>query len=128
MPSVFAVGNTARRQVLGLAAVQLGDAAFNAVPTQWLRDDLEHLGVPWDLRFVFPVVKSASAVGLLAGLRWPRLGRFTSACLIAYFIVAMTFHARAKDKPARYAPAAGMLAWSVLAFRSFHEQHPSRHR
>jgi len=54
--------------VLGLVAVQPADAAFNAIPTQWLREDLYHLGVPEDLRFVFPLVKSASAVGLLGGL------------------------------------------------------------
>jgi hypothetical protein len=55
--------------VLGLVAVQLGDAAFNAVPSQWLKDDLAHLGNPEDVRFIFPVIKSASAVGLLGGLR-----------------------------------------------------------
>jgi hypothetical protein len=108
-----------QRQVLGLVAVQFGDAAFNAVPTQWLKDDLDHLGVPEDVRFIFPVIKSASAVGLLAGMRWPRLGRLTAAALVAYFVVAMGFHARAKDPPRKYAPAAGMLGWSIAAFRAF---------
>jgi hypothetical protein len=102
-----------------LVVVQLGDAAFNAIPTQWLEDDLEHLGVPEDLRFVFPLVKSASALGLAAGLRWPRLGRLTAQALVGYFLAAMGFHARAHDRPLRYGPAAGMLAWSILALRSF---------
>ena len=108
-----------RQQVLGLVVVQSADAAFNAIPIQWLRDDLEHLGVPEDLRFVFPIIKSASALGLLGGLRWPRLGRVTAAALIVYFVVAMGFHARAKDSVARYTPAAAMLAWSIAALRAF---------
>ena len=109
----------ARQQVLALVAVQLGDAAFNAIPTQWLRDDLEHLGFPWKLRFVFPVVKTASAVGLVGGLRWPRLGRFTAGALIVYFVLAMGFHARAGDRLVRYLPAAAMLGWSAAALRTF---------
>lgn len=108
-----------RRLVLGLVAAQLGDAAFNMTAKQWLIDDLRHLGFPTDLRFVFPVIKSASAAGLLAGLRWPSLGRTTAAALIAYFIIAMGFHARVKDRPLRYAPAAAMLAWSILALRAY---------
>jgi hypothetical protein len=102
-----------RRLVLGLAVVQVADAAFNAIPNQWVKDDLDHLGFPERYRFLFPLVKGSSAVGLVAGLRWPRLGRVTATALIAYFIVAMGFHARAKDKGLKYLPAAGMLAWST---------------
>src|SRR5438067_7720745 len=111
-----------RRLVWGLIAVQLGDAAFNAVPTQWLKEDLEHLGVPEDLRLVFPVIKTASAVGLAAGLRWPRLGRLTALALVGYFLAAMGFHARAHDKPLRYGPAAVMLGWSLVAVRAFGQE------
>jgi hypothetical protein len=107
------------RLVRGLAVVQLGDAVFNAIPTQWLRDDLDHLGVPQELRGVFPVIKSASAVGLLAGQKWPKLGRLTATALVAYFVLAMAFHVRAKDAPLKFAPAAGMLGWSVAAFKAF---------
>ena len=108
-----------KRVLWGLIAAQLGDAAFNAIPNQWLRDDLDHLGIPQDLRFVFPVIKSASAVGLVAGLRWRPLGRLTALALVGYFLAAMGFHARAKDPPHRYVPAAGMLVWSFEAFRAF---------
>src|SRR5947207_9539301 len=92
-----------RQQVLGLVAVQSADAAFNAIPTQWLRDDLDHLGVPEGLRFVFPLIKSASALGLLGGFRWPRLGRVTATALIVYFLAAMGFHARATGEGRRRA-------------------------
>jgi hypothetical protein len=84
-----------------------------------MKDDLEHLGFPYELRAVFPIVKGASAAGLLAGLRWPSIGRATAASLIAYFVIALGFHARAKDGPVRAAPAVAMLAWSVAAFRSY---------
>jgi len=105
------------------AGVQLADAAFNAVPTQWLRDDLDHLGIPQNVRVVFPVVKSASAVGLLGGLRWPRLGRLTANALIVYFLLALGFHAKAKDRAARFAPAAGMLGWAIVTRLTFSNRH-----
>ena len=110
---------TAKRRVLGLGAVQLADAVFNAVPNQWVRDDLDHLGFPQDLRPVFPVIKGGSAAGLMVGLKWPWLGRLTAAALVAYFIAAMGFHARARDRLLRYLPAAGMMAWSAMALRSY---------
>ena len=68
---------------------------------------------------MFPLIKSASAVGLLGGLRWPRLGRITAAALIVYFLAAMGFHARAGDRILRYVPATAMLAWSIAALRAF---------
>ena len=108
-----------KRLVLGLAGVQVADAVFNAVPNQWLKDDLDHLGIPERLRFVFPVIKGSSAIGLVAGLRWPRIGRLTTSALVTYFVLAMGFHARAKDRAFRYAPAAAMLGWSARTFRSY---------
>jgi hypothetical protein len=110
-----------RHKVLGLVAVQLGDAVFNAVPTQGLRDDLDRLRVPERMRFAFPVIKGASAVGLLAGLRWPRLGQVTATALVAYFTCALGAHARVRDRPVHYAPAAGMLVWSIGALRAFRD-------
>ncbi len=108
-----------RRVVTGLAVVQLADAAFTAVPTRWLKDDLDHLGFPERLRFLFPVIKGGSALGLLGGLRWPRLGRLTAVALVAYFVAAMGFHARARDKAVRYLPALGMLGWSAATLSTY---------
>jgi hypothetical protein len=108
-----------KRLVLGLATVLLADAAFNAIAKQWVKDDLDHLGFPENLRFVFPIIKCGSAVGLLAGLRWPSLGRLTAWALVAYFIAAIGFHARAEDTLLRHMPAAAMLAWSALALPAY---------
>ena len=79
---------------MALATVQAGDAVFNAVPSQWLTDDLDRLRIPGPMRRIFPIVKGVSAAGLLAGLRWPRLGRLTSAALVVYFTLALGAHAR----------------------------------
>lgn len=108
-----------KRIVSGLAAVQVGDAVFNAIPTQWLKDDLDRLGVPQKLRFAFPIIKATSAVGLLLGVRRPALGRVTSSALTVYFLLALGAHARAKDSPIRYVPAAGMLFLSIEALRAY---------
>jgi hypothetical protein len=118
-----------RRLVLGLGGFQLLDGAFNALAiydlapatrwgrwaNEWAKEDLDRLRFPERLRFVFPIVKGASAVGLLAGLRWHRLGRVTSGALVAYFVTALGFHVRAKDSATKYLPAVGMLAWSSRA-------------
>jgi hypothetical protein len=108
-----------RRVITGLVAVQVADGIFNAIPTQWLREDLDHLGIPEDLRFIFPIIKSASAAGLLVGLKRPAVGRMTAAALIAYFVLAMGFHARAGDGPLKFVPAAAMLGWSIEALRAY---------
>jgi hypothetical protein len=38
----------------GLVAGQLGDGVCSAIAMQWVTDDLEHLGIPKHLHFVFP--------------------------------------------------------------------------
>jgi hypothetical protein len=43
----------------------------------------------------------------------------TAAALTVYFLAAMGFHARAKDRLVRYTPAAAMLAWSIAVLRAF---------
>jgi hypothetical protein len=108
-----------RRLVVALAGVQVADAAFNLVPSRWIEADLEHLQLPQDLRFLFGTVKAASAAGLVVGLRFPTLGRFTARALIGYFVLALVAHVRIKDKPVRYAPALAMLGFSAMALRCF---------
>jgi hypothetical protein len=120
------------RLVLGLVGYQVADAAFNAVALydiadstrwgnwakEWAKDDLDHLRFPERFRFLFPIIKSSSAAGLLVGLRWRRLGRFTAAALVAYFVIALGFHRRAKDPLNKFGPAAVMLLWSCVVLRA----------
>lgn len=121
-----------QRLVVWLIGAQAANTAFDAIALypigqstkwgvwakQWAKDDLDRLGFPTRFRFVFPIVKASSAVGLLFGLRWRALGRLTAAAIVTYFVAALGFHARAKDPAFKYVPAAGMLGWSLLALRS----------
>jgi len=77
-------------------------------------------------RLVLGLVKVGSAVGLLAGLHRPPLGRLTATVLVAYFIAAIGFHVRAKDTLVRHVPAAAMLAWSLLAARAYRVEDSAR--
>ena len=74
------------------------------------------VGVP--LRF-FPVLallEIAGAAGLLAGIGVEPLGIAAGACLVAYFVVALGSHLRARDLQAEHVlPAVVMLAVSAAA-------------
>jgi hypothetical protein len=121
------------RIVIGLIGAQAANAAFDAVAVypiakstswgnwakQWGKEDLDRLGFPERFRFVFPIIKGSSALGLLLGLRRPRLGRLTATAVVAYFIAAVAYHAKAKDSLSKYVPAVAMLIWSTTARRSF---------
>jgi hypothetical protein len=92
-----------------LAAVQAGDAAACALQAPPVVKAFDDLGVPQRIRWIFPPVKAASAVGLLLAGRYPALGRLTTAMLTLYFALAVGAHIRAHDKPANAVPAAGFL-------------------
>jgi hypothetical protein len=104
--------------VVGLAVSLLGNAATDVVADAWVQDHLEHLRFPKEYRGVLPVLKSLAAAGLLLGTRNPRLGRFTARALVAYFVLAVGYHVRARDRPVDLAPALVLLGWSALAVRA----------
>ena len=93
-----------------MAVVQVVDAIANEIPRRFVKAHLDHLGVPDRLRPVLPMIKIATAVGLLAGVRSPRIAAVTSASLVAYYAAAVRFHQLSGDHPIMCAPAA------VLAF------------
>lgn len=106
-----------RNRAVGFALLQLVDAAGNALaPSASVTAHLDHLGVPQWLQRMLPGIKVTSSVGLLLGLRWPRLGVLTSSCLIGYYAAATGFHLRAPEHPALALPAAafGIGAAAVL--------------
>jgi hypothetical protein len=110
-----------KRLLVGLIAFQVLDALVNAIPNRWIKADLERLKIPVGFRLLFAVIKGTSAGGLLVGLKAPAFGRLTSRALVAYFVVAIGAHARAKDRPWRYGPAVMMLGWSALAVRRYRD-------
>ena len=123
----------ATRVIVGLAGAVAADGAFNAIGLsdlagstwwgdwvkKWTKEDLDHLEFPERLRFVFPILKAASVMGLLGGLRWNRLGRLTGLALIIYFVLAVGAHVRVRDSVTKSSPAVVMLAWCYVAWRAF---------
>jgi hypothetical protein len=68
------------------------------------------VGFPTRYRRIFPPVKAASAVGLLAAQRFPALGRLTTAMLTLHFALAVGSHIRARDIGSSMGAAGAFLA------------------
>lgn len=102
--------------MVGLAAFQLADALGNGLLShEFVTRHLDHLGVPQVLRPTLGPIKVASSVGLLLGMRLPRLGAVTSAGLVAYYVIAAGFHLHAHDHPVAALPAGLLGAAAALA-------------
>jgi hypothetical protein len=110
-----------RRVVVALAGILAADGAFDATATEWIRNDLARLRLPYALHRAFPPIKFGAAAGLLLGRRHRPLGRLTATLLIVYFVLATTVHTRAGDGLAKHIPALVLLAWSTAALMTFEE-------
>lgn len=98
-----------------LAAFQAGDAVACAIPLPYIARSLDTLGVPQTIRWILPVAKAASVIGLLSVTRIPGLARLTTAMLTLYFVLAVGAHIRARDRVVNAVPAASFLAtYAVL--------------
>lgn len=81
---------------------------------------MDRFGLPARFEVVAGLVKSAAALGLLAGLfASGHHGRgfpttLVAWCLVAYFVVAVVFHFRAHDSAKEMAPSAGLLVLSAV--------------
>jgi len=114
------MGEWPRRLAVGLAAAQLADVVGNAlVPRAALDEHLDRLGVPERLRLALPVIKIAGSAGLVVGIKAPRLGAVTAACLVGYYAAAVAFHADAGDSPVVWLPALAFGAAAATAFVAF---------
>jgi len=80
-----------------LAAIQAGDAVACAIPIAPIEKAFDDVGLAPELRPIIPVVKAASAIGLLSVVRFPALARLTTFMLTVYFVLAVGSHIRAKD-------------------------------
>lgn len=110
-----------------LAAMQVADAAACIGPIKPVKESLETVGLPQRIWWVLPVVKTASAAGLLGGIRWPALGRLTTFMLTVYFTLAVGAHIRAHDKVVNALPAASLLSlFALLTAKGFDEAPPVR--
>ncbi len=94
------------------------DLALNAVaPKAMLDKHYEHLRVQPALRPLLNPIKAASAVGFLAGKKWPKFGVLTAAATVVYFVCAFGYHRRVRDNLVITAPAVlyGGVAARALA-------------
>ena len=71
---------------------------------------MDTLGVPPRLRWLVPVAKGATALGLLSVFRFPALARLTTFMLTIYFVLAVGSHIRAKDWSPGLVAASSFLA------------------
>jgi hypothetical protein len=101
---------TSPKTYAALAAFNAVDAVACGVQVAPIRNTLDNLGVPDNVRPVLPAVKAAAAVGLLSVTRFPALARLTTAMLTLYFVLAVGAHVRARDKLVNALPAASFLA------------------
>lgn len=101
---------TSPKTYTALAAFQAVDAAACAAQAPPIKKSLDAVGCPESVRRILPVVKGASAVGLLSARWFPGLARLTTAMLTLYFVLAVGAHVRVRDKAANALPAAAFLA------------------
>ncbi|WP_156690527.1 DoxX family protein [Mycobacterium sp. Marseille-P9652] len=101
---------TSPKTYAGLAAFHAVDAAACAAQVAPIKEVLDRVGVPENVRPVIPVVKAAAAVGLASVFRFPGLARLTTAMLTLYFVLAVGSHLRVRDTVANTLPAVSFLA------------------
>ncbi|MDY6869993.1 MAG: DoxX family protein [Actinomycetota bacterium] len=99
----------AKQTYAALAAVQAADAVACVKPIAPIKKTFDDVGLPEELRPFIPVVKAASAVGLLSVFRWPALARLTTFMLTVYFVLAAGSHVRARDWSPGLAAASSLL-------------------
>ena|ERR1700733_13669265 len=106
---------TSPKTYAALAAFQAADGVACAIPVPYITKVLDQLGVPLNIRWILPVTKAASVIGLLSASRIPALARLTTAMLTVYFVLAVGAHIRARDRIVNTIPAASFLAtYAVL--------------
>lgn len=100
--------------LLVLAVISLGDAVMCFTPLPFVRQCLEDVHLPQRFWKLLTPIKLAAAAGLVIGIRVPVLGLVTCLALVAYFVIAITMHVRARDFGSNlFVNATGMLLLCV---------------
>ena len=105
---------TSPKTYAALGAFQAGDAVACAIPLPQITKALDLYGVPQNIRWMLPLVKAASVIGLLSASRIPALARLTTAMLTLYFVLAVGAHIRVRDRIVNTLPAASFLVTYAL--------------
>lgn len=89
-----------------LAALACGYAVYlNVTHDRLVVDTAQRLNLPVSLMTPFGVLLGSAGAGLLAGFAVPGLGTAAAAGLVAYFVIALGTHLRARDF---------QLAWPLM--------------
>lgn len=83
--------------VIVLAVISAIDGVLCIKPVAFIAQCFEDVGWPRRHWWMMPPIKFAAAAGLVAGIWVPVLGFVTTVCLVAYFVVAIAMHIRARD-------------------------------
>ncbi len=103
------MGLTSPKVYTALAGLQAFDAVICAAQIPPIKKAFDDVQLKAELRPVIPVVKAASAIGLLSVHRFPALARFTTFMLTIYFVLAVAAHLRVRDISPGLAAASSFL-------------------
>ena len=98
-----------------LGAFMAASAVGDAIPVSLVTQTFDAVDFPREYRWIFPPIKAAAAVGLFS-VRWfPGLARLTTAMATLYFVLAVAFHAKARDvSPSGVAAATLAVIFGVV--------------
>lgn len=100
--------------VIVLAAISLVDAVLCIKPVRFIAQCFEDVKWPKSRWWMMAPIKFAAVAGLILGIWIPGLAALTTVCLVAYFVVAITMHIRARDFGRNlFVNAIGMLVLCV---------------
>lgn len=100
--------------VVALAFIQLIDGILCLKPVAFIAACFDDVRFPRRWWWIVPPIKFAAAAGLIAGIWIPYLGFVTTSALVAYFVVAISMHLRARDLGRNlFLNATGMLVLCV---------------
>lgn len=101
--------------VVILAGIQFADALMCLKPLPFIAQCFDDMKWPRRHWWMMPPIKFAAAAGLIGGLWVPYLGLVTSVALVAYFLIAIAMHLRARDLGRNlFVNATGMLVICVF--------------
>ncbi|KQZ84309.1 hypothetical protein ASD56_10005 [Microbacterium sp. Root166] len=100
--------------VVVLAVISIVDGLLCLKPAAFIAQCFTDVRWPRKYWWMMAPIKFAAAAGLIAGIWVPGLAALTTACLVVYFIVAISMHVRARDFGRNlFVNASGMLVLCV---------------
>ena len=95
------------------AAINIWAATNDLNRPQWLLATMTRVNVPQSSLKTLGLLKVLGGVGLLVGIGVPIVGTAATACLILFFLAAITAHLRARDYTLGYGTPVVFLALAV---------------